>query len=105
MKRLVIALLFFVPGAALAFDTTPATPRVGVLRQASDFIHEDALVADSFHKALRAELRDRGLDAFAVDATLAEAVEDNYAGADYLIEILSSSDGGEYGGVGVGGPH
>ncbi len=68
-------------------------------------IHEDALVADSFHKHLRAELRDRGLDAFTVEATFAEAREDNYADADYLIEILSSTDGGEYGGVGFGGPH
>ena len=104
-RRLLIALLLLVPGAALAFDATPAAPRVGVLRQAGDLIHEDALVADSFHKALGQELRDRGLDAFDVDATLAEAVEDNYADADYLIEIHSSTDGGEYGGVGVGGPH
>jgi len=105
MRRLLIALLILVPGAALAFDDTPATPRVGVLRQAGDLIHHDALVADSVHRFLGEELRDRGLDAFDARATYAEAVEDGYADADYLIEVVSVADGGEYGGVGLGGPH
>ena len=105
MKRLLIALLLLVPGVALAFDHTPSAPRVGVLREVGERIHEDALVADSVHRYLRQELRERGLDAFDVGLTYAEAVEDQYADADYLIELLTASDGGEYGGVGVGGPH
>src|SRR5688500_2389287 len=105
MKRLLIALLLLVPGAALAFDATPAAPRVGVLREAGELLHHDALVADSFHRFLRDELRDHGLDAFDVELTYAEAVDDGYADADYLIAIVSAADGADYGGVGFGGPH
>ena len=105
MKRLVIALLILIPGAALAFDATPTSPRIGVLRQAGERIHHDALVSDSVLRYLRDELRDRGLDAFDVDLTYHEAMDDGYADADFLIEVVSEADGGEYGGVGVGGPH
>ena len=105
MKRLLIALLLLVPGVALAFDTTPSAPRVGVLRQAGDRIHNDALVSDSVLRYLRDELRDRGVDAFPVDLTYIEASEDGYDDADFLVEVVSAADGGEYGGVGVGGPH
>jgi hypothetical protein len=105
MKRLMIALLLVVPGAALAFDVTPATPRIGVLLQAGERIHEDALVSDSVLEYLREELRDRGLDAFDAGLTYGEAVDEGYADADYLIEVVAAADGDEYGGVGVGGPH
>lgn len=105
MKRLLIALLLLVPGAALAFDATPVPPRVGVLRQAGEVLHHDALVADSLHRFLREELRQRGLDAFDAGVTYAEAVEDEYADADFLIEVVSAADGADYGGVGIGGPH
>ena len=105
MKRVLIALLILVPGAARAFDATPVAPRVGVLRQAGEVPHHDALISDAVLRFLTAELRDRGLDAFDAGVTYDQAREDGFTDADYLIEVAAAADGGDYGGVGLGGPH
>jgi hypothetical protein len=102
MKRLLIVLLLLVPGAAaLAFDETRAAPRVGVLR----YGYEATPVGDEVVRHLVAELRDRGVDAFDAQLTYDEAADEGYAEADYLVEIAADAEGGDFGGIGVGGEH
>lgn len=106
MKRLAIAFLILFPVAALAFDQTPAAPRIAVLRQPEALLHDgDSMVSDAVLRYLTEELRGRGLDAFDAGVTYDEAVDQNYAEADYLIEIAADADGRDYGGVGIGGHH
>lgn len=99
MKRLALGLLLLFPSVAFAFDPTIPTPRVAVLRQESS-------VAATVSRYLREELDERGLDAFAVDLTYDEAVEQNYAEADYFVEIADTdAETGDFGGIGIGGRH
>jgi hypothetical protein len=107
MKRLLIALLLLVPGtAALAFDETRTAPRVGVLRYDDEaFGPGGAWMSDEIVRHLLEELRERGVDAFDARVTYDEAADEGFAEADYLVEIAADADAGDFGGIGVGGPH
>lgn len=106
MKRLALAFLLLAPVAAYAFDSTPPTPRIGVLRQPAAMLHDgDTLVSDAVLRYVTDELRGRGLDAFDAGVTYDEAVDQSYGDADYLIEIAADADGRDYGGMGLGGRH
>jgi hypothetical protein len=103
MKRLAFAFLLLAPVAAYAFDRTPPTPLVGVLRQSGDVV--DPIVSDAVLRYVTEELRGRGLDAFDAGVTYDEALDDGFAEADYLVEIAAMGDRADQGGIGVGGRH
>jgi hypothetical protein len=108
MKRLLAALiLVLAPAAAFAFDTTRRAERIGILLSAADFDHErETVVEREVRRALRAELRARGFDAFDAERTFDEAARDGELAADYLVEIIGGDpQSEEYGGLGIGGRH
>ncbi len=100
MKRLLIAsCLLVMATSALAIDTDRGAVRVGVLRGE----WEEQLYVT---KAVRDELRSRGLDAFDARRTFDELRTDGAATADYYIEIIGGQqDTTGYGGIDVGGAH
>jgi hypothetical protein len=99
MKRPLLAVVFlFWTSAALAFDPTPAKPAIGVLRGPEWFT--------SFHDTLESELRQRGFDVFAVDASFDELSNDPDRDADWYVEVIPGETGTvDYGGIGLGGRH
>lgn len=99
MKRLGFAVvLLLVAGAAHAFDTTPAKPRIGILRGPEWF--------DSFHDTLQTELRQRGFDVYTEESSFEDLSQDPDRDADWYIEIVPGDAGTtDYGGVGVGTRH
>ena len=99
MKRLCFAVvLLLVAGAAYAFDAAPGRPRVGVLLSHESF--------EYFHDALQSELRQRGFDAFTVDASFEELSMNPDREADWYVEVLpGDAETVDYGGVGVGSRH
>ncbi len=100
MKRLGFAVVLLVVAllmacSAFAFDASPARPRIGVLRSQESFGY--------LHDALETELRQRGFDAFAVDASFEELSQDPDRDADWYVEVVpADADTIDYGGVGVG---
>lgn len=99
MKRLVFAaVLLLVTSAAHAFDTTPAKPRIGILRGPEEFA--------SFHDTLQSELRHKGFDVYTEESTFEELSMNPDRDADWYVEIVpGDSDTVDYGGVGVGTRH
>ncbi len=102
MKRLAIACSLLLPHhlrVCVRYDEARRSDR-GVLRGTSR--GEDALA-----RALLAELRDRGLEAFDVERTFDELMDDEAVPiADYIVEIRGGEPRtADYGGVGIGGRH
>jgi len=108
MKRLLAALcLISIAGAAFAFDSTRRPNRIGILLSAADFDQErETVVEREVRRALRAELQQRGFDAFDAELTFEEASRDGVMAADYLVEIVGGDpQAEEYGGLGIGSRH
>lgn len=99
MKRLALAVgLILLAGAAHAFDTTPARPRIGILQGPEWFAN--------FHATLESELRQRGFDIYTVDASFEELSMDPDRDADWYVEVIpGNAETVDYGGVGVAGRH
>jgi hypothetical protein len=100
MKRLPLLLCILLTAAAAhAFDTTRASLRIGVLRASQDV---DVAVVRYF----RAELRERGFDAFDAEVTYEEWLRDGAAAADYYAEIVGGEPTArDHGGIALaGGP-
>ena len=107
MKRLLFALsVLLLPGVAFAFDPSPATVRIGILRAPDTFRYE---AAEHVHRAIReslsAELRSRGFDAYEVEANFDQVSRDADRNADFYVEIAGDSETSDRGGLGVGGRH
>jgi len=106
MKRLVIALAaLLAAGSALAFDPAPARMRIGVLRPAETYRWERATYCQRVVvESLRDELRNRGFDAYDVEATFEDIEGDADRDADFYVEIIGGDgESIDYGGIGVGG--
>lgn len=101
MKRLLSALcLMLVATTASAFDATKRAERIGVVRGTSDG-------ESTMTRALVGELRSRGFDAFDVELTFEELLDQEAVPiADYIIEIRGGEPRtADYGGIGIGGRH
>jgi hypothetical protein len=101
MKRALGTLcLLLVATTAFAFDSSKPVERIGVLRGMSD-------AEETMARALLRELRGRGIEAFDVERTFEELLDEEAVPiARYIVEIRSGEPRtSDYSGIGVGGRH
>lgn len=106
MKRLLLALSFAGASPLIAFDATPVTARIGIVRAEGTYrFDRDAHLQKAVREALRDELRKRGFDAFTAESTLEQISRVDDRMADLYVEIVGETEIDDYGGIGVGGRH
>src|ERR1043166_581521 len=104
MKRAALALvLVLLPAAVFALDTTKRGDRIGVLRRPAHWTNDsEGYVSESVLRYLRAELKQKGIEAFDMQRTLDELIDNGGPAADWYVEIAASdADADAYGGIGV----
>jgi hypothetical protein len=109
MKRLLVVLMvFFVPGVALAFDANRHAPssamRIAILREDADTSPNERMVHEKVVRYLTNELKSHGLDAYETEWTYDDAADVENVDVDYYVDVISAgADTDAAGGVEIGG--